>query len=312
MRPTEGAGAPRVALGDHEAGERLKGIALVCGAATVFTGLDSSAKYEGMHGIPTLQIVWTRYALSLVVAAFLLKPWQNPGMFRTRRPVAQAIRAAFLLGVTITNFIAVQHLQLSQTISISFAAPLFVTLLAGPLLGEWAGPRRWAAVVAGFIGVLIVVQPEPGAFQPWALFSVGTAVGNAGYALTTRMLSATESPGSMLIYGSLFSAIVLTPALPFFVLPSSGWVVFALCLTGITGGVGHWLIILGNRRAPATLLAPFSYVQLLSMIVSGYFIFGDVPKASTLLGAVIIIASGLYVLYHERRRTEFIAGGKEP
>ena len=305
MRPIEGGGAPRVAIGDHEARERLIGIALACAGVTVFTALDSSAKFEGLHGIPTLQIVWVRYAVSLVLAALMLRPWATPALYKTSRPGAHIVRGFFLLGSTAFNFIAVQHLQLAQTISISFAGPLIVTAAAGPLLGEWAGPRRWAAVIVGFLGVLVVVQPEPGAFQPWALFSVATAFCNAGYGIWNRLMSSTESPGSMLIYGSLLSTVLLAPAVPFdFVWPTNGWVIFALLLTGVAGGIGHWFIILANRRAPATLLAPFSYVQLLSMIVSGYLIFGDVPGRSTLVGALIIIASGLYVLYRERRRAD--------
>jgi drug/metabolite transporter (DMT)-like permease len=291
--------------GRDEARERLIGIALACTAVTIFTSLDTSAKFAGAHGIPTLQIVWIRYALSLLLAVLALRPWSAPALYRTRRPGAQAVRALFLLGSTGFNFIAVQHLQLAETISISFAGPLIITAVAGPLLGEWAGPRRWAAVIVGFIGVLVVVQPEPGAFQPWALFSVATAVCNAGYGLWNRLLSSTESPGSMLIYGSLLSTVLLAPGVPFvFVWPTNGWVIFALILTGVAGGFAHWLLILANRRAPATLLAPFSYVQLLSMIVSGFLIFGDVPGPSTLVGAVIIIASGLYVLYRERVRRE--------
>jgi drug/metabolite transporter (DMT)-like permease len=289
--------------GDPEGRERLVGIALTCAAVTIFTSLDSSAKFAGAHGIPTLQIVWVRYAVSVVFALLALRPWATPGLFRTSRPGAHVVRALFLLGSTAFNFIAVQHLQLAETISISFAGPLIVTAAAGPLLGEWAGPRRWAAVVVGFIGVLVVVQPEPGAFQPWALFSVATAFCNAGYAIWNRLMSSTESPGSMLIYGSLLATVVLAPGVPFvWVWPSAGSVVFALLLMGIAGGISHWLLILANRRAPATLLAPFSYVQLLSMIASGYLVFGDVPGPSTLVGAVIIVASGLYVLYRERVR----------
>ena len=291
--------------GDREARERLIGIALTCAAVTIFTSLDTSAKFAGAHGIPTLQIVWIRYALSLVLAVLALRPWANPALYRTRRPGAQIVRALFLLGSTAFNFIAVQHLQLAQTISISFAGPLIVTAAAGPLLGEWAGPRRWAAVIAGFLGVLVVVQPEPGAFQPWALFSVATAFCNAGYALWNRLLSSTESPASMLIYGSLLATVLVTPGVPFaWVWPTNGWVIVALITMGVGGGIGHWLLILANRRAPATLLAPFSYVQLLSMIAAGFLIFGDVPGPSTLFGAVIIIASGLYVLYREQRRRE--------
>ncbi len=290
-------------LGDREARERLVGIALACAAVTIFTSLDTSAKFAGAHGIPTLQIVWVRYAVSVVLAALALRPWAAPELYRTLRPGAHVVRALFLLGSTAFNFIAVQHLQLAQTISISFAGPLIVTAAAGPLLGEWAGPRRWAAVIIGFLGVLVVVQPEPGNFEPWALFSVATAFCNAGYAIWNRLLSSTESPASMLIYGSLLATVALAPGVPFvFVWPTNGWVIFALLLTGVAGGIGHWLLILANRRAPATLLAPFSYVQLLSMIASGFLIFGDVPGPSTLFGATIIIASGLYVLYREQRR----------
>jgi drug/metabolite transporter (DMT)-like permease len=215
--------------------------------------------------------------------------------------VVQGLRALFLLLSTALNFIAIQHLQLAQTVSITFAAPLIVTALAGPVLGEWAGPRRWAAVIVGFVGVIIIVQPEPDAFQPAALYSVAAAFCYAGYSLTTRLLSATESSGGMLIYGSLLAAVVLTPALPVVAIAPPDWrVALALVMTGLTGAIGHWFLIAANRRSPATLLAPFSYTQLLSMIAAGYLVFGDLPGASTLVGALVVIASGLYVLYRER------------
>jgi drug/metabolite transporter (DMT)-like permease len=292
---------PHLPLTDHESRERLQGIGLICAAVTFFSLLDTCAKFAASRGVPTLEVVWSRYALSVVFSVVLLRPWRRPSDYLTRRPVVQGLRALFLLVSTALNFIAIQHLQLAQTVSITFAAPLIVTALAGPLLGEWAGPRRWAAVVIGFVGVLIVIQPEPGAFQPAALYSVGAAFCYAGYALTTRLLSATESPGGMLIYGSALSAVALTPALPTVAMVPPDWLVAgALVMTGIAAAVGHWFLILANRRAPATVLAPFSYTQLLSMIAAGYFVFGDKPHASTLVGALVIIASGLYIIYRER------------
>jgi drug/metabolite transporter (DMT)-like permease len=266
-----------------------------------FTLLDVGAKFAARHGIPTLEVVWARNATSLVLAVAILRPWRRFADYATRRPGAQALRALFLVVSTGLNFMALRHLQLAQTVSITFAAPFMVTAFAGPVLGEWAGPRRWAAIVVGFIGVLIIVQPEPGAFQPAALYSVGAAVCYAGYSLTTRMLSATESPASMLVYASLLGTLVLTPGLPAVAVMPADWLVAAaLATTGLSAVAGHWLLILANRHAPATVLAPFTYTQLIWMVIAGYVVFDDVPNAATLIGALIVVASGLYVLSRER------------
>jgi drug/metabolite transporter (DMT)-like permease len=302
VRPTDfRAGGATGPISDREARDRLTGIALMCAAVTIFAGLDSLAKYAGLHGVPPIEVSWARYAMSLVFAAPFLKPWRNPAVFVTRRPLAQALRALLLLGSTIFNFIAVRHLQLAQTVSITFATPLIVTALAGPILGEWAGPRRWAAVVVGFVGVLIVVQPQPGSFQPAALLSIASMLCYAGYVVATRLLAATETAGSLLIYGSLLATLLLTPALPLVAMvPSMPLVIVALCLTGVAGAASHWLLILANRRAPATLLVPFSYIEIIPMVASGYFIFDDLPPTTTLIGAAVIIASGLYILYRQQ------------
>jgi drug/metabolite transporter (DMT)-like permease len=292
---------PQHKLSDHEARERLIGIGLSCLAVTIFSVLDTSAKYATLHGIPTLEVAWFRYALSVVFAVILLQPWRHPADYVSHRPVLQGVRAVFLLASTVLNFMALQTLPLTQTVSITFAAPLIVTALAGPILNEWAGPRRWAAIVVGFAGVLIVVHPSPAGFQPGVLYSVVAAFCYAGYGLTTRMLASTESPAGMLIYGSLIAAIALTPSLPTaWVLPTGALVITALVLSGLAGALGHWFLILANRRAPATVIAPLAYTQLLSMAVTGYLVFGSVPDISTLAGALVIIASGVYIVYRER------------
>jgi drug/metabolite transporter (DMT)-like permease len=292
---------PHEPLTVQESAERLRGIGLICAAVANFTLIDTAAKFAAAHGIPTLEVVWARYAVSLVVAVLLLRPWRRPVDYVTRRPLSQGVRAVFLLLSTVFNFIAIQHLQLSESVAINFASPLIVTALAGPVLGEWAGPRRWAAVVVGFIGVVIVAEPDPGAFQPAVLFSLASAFAYAGYALTTRLLSATESPGGMLVYGSLVGTIALTAALPTATFVTPDWAIACvLIISGTAAAIGHWFVILANRHTPATVLAPFSYTQILSMIAAGYLVFGDVPSLSTLLGALVIVASGLYILYRQR------------
>ena len=292
---------PHLPLTAEESAERLSGVALICGAALMFTLIDTSAKYAAAHLVPTLEIVWVRYALSLLFSAIVLRPWRHWSAYVTHRPWAQLIRAVLLLGSTVFNFIAIQHLQLAQTASINFASPLLVTAAAGPILGEWAGPRRWAAVIVGFLGIIVIMQPTPGTFQPVALFSVASSACYAGYALSTRLLSATESAGSLLIYGSLPSVLFLTPTVPAVaVLPPTWIVAGTLVLMGLVAGLGHWFLILASRRAPATVLAPFTYTQVLWMVASGYLVFGDLPGLSTLAGAVIVIGSGLYLLYRER------------
>jgi drug/metabolite transporter (DMT)-like permease len=292
--------APSGPVSAAESAERMRGILLICIAVATFACLDASAKYAA-RWIPVWEIVWARYTISLVLAVAYLRPWRHLADYVTHRPVAQIVRAVFLLASTGFNFIAVSHLQLADTVSINFAAPLMVTALSGPMLGEWPGPRRWAAVVVGFIGVLIVLRPTPDAFQPAALWAVGSAICYTGYQLTTRQLTATESPAGLLVYGSLIAVIATSPPIPFIGVAPPTWQVWvALAITGIAGTVGHWLLIIANRDTPAPVLAPFVYTEIVWMIVIGYALFGDLPQSSTLIGAAVVVASGLYVLYRER------------
>jgi drug/metabolite transporter (DMT)-like permease len=294
-------------MADHppppgEVAARLRGIALICLAVLLFSILDTAAKYAGRY-VPPLEVAWARYALNLVFAVIVLRPWAFPSDYRTRRPVVQIVRALFLLMSTVFNFIALRYLQLAEAASITFVAPLLVTAFAGPILGEWAGPRRWAAIVIGFIGVLIILEPHPDYFRLEALYSVGAALCYAGYSLTTRLLAGTESPAGMLIYSALISTLLLTPVVPVIgKLPPDWLVATALVVTGMMGAVGHWCLIFAHRHAPATVLAPFAYTQIVWMVASGYLVFGDWPGSSTIFGAVIVIASGLYVLYRESAR----------
>jgi len=272
----------------------------MCLAMLMFSVLDTSAKYVS-RSMPALEIVWARYAFSVVFAAVVLRPWADWRAYAMRRPWVQTLRALLLLGSTVLNFIALRYLQLAETAAIAFAAPFFIVALAGPVLGEWAGPRRWIAAGIGFAGVIIIVEPGPSTFQPAALLSLAAACCYAGYNLTTRLLSGTESSASLLLYPAVFATVLLTPALPVVGTPPPDWLIAGLLLvTGAAGGLGHWFLIVAHRRAPASLLAPFQYTQVLWMPMAGYLVFHDVPAGNTALGAAIIVASGLYILYRER------------
>jgi drug/metabolite transporter (DMT)-like permease len=284
------------------AGHRLRGITFYLVALFLFTVLDTSAKYAA-RSVPAMEVTWVRFVGHAVLALLFLRPWQNLALYRSRRPVLQFLRSVLLFGSTIFNFLALTHLQMAETISIGFGSAFVVAGLAGPVLGEWIGPRRWIAIVVGFLGVIVVTRPGPAGVDPAVFFSVGSLCCNSGYLLLTRLLAPSESAGSMLLFPAIAATVLLAPfAVPIAVLPPNPLVAFALVMTGICGAVGHWFLIEAHRRAPAGVLAPFVYSGLIWMIGLGYLVFDDVPHEFTILGAAIVIGSGLYILYRERVR----------
>ncbi|MFC7398651.1 DMT family transporter [Chelatococcus sp. GCM10030263] len=279
---------------------RLVAIAFALAAVLGFACIDTSGKWLNQYMDP-LQTVWVRYFGSVVFVLALVNPLGRPRIFVTRAPGLQATRSLLLLVSTILNFWALVYLQLSEMSAISFSAPLMVALLAGPLIGEWAGPRRLAAIAVGFLGVLVITRPGLGGFQPAALLSVASACASAGYTLTTRMLAARDPPETTMVYSGAAGVVLLTPIIPFiWTEPASLliWGVMVLC--GFAGAVGHWFLILACRHAPAPVLAPFSYTHIIWATLLSYWVFGQVPDAMTLVGAGIVIASGLYLLHRER------------
>ena len=281
---------------------RLVAIGLMCGAIACFALLDASAKWLSSVVDP-LQVVFARYAGSMALVLAFLNPWSRPGILRTKRPWLQGVRSLLLLGSTALNFIALKYLQLAETVSIMFATPLLVALVSGPLLGEWPGPRRLIAIGVGFIGVLVITRPGMGSMHPAAILIVFGCLCYGFYSLATRVLSAFDPPETTMVYSGVAGTLAMLPLLPWIWTTPDGWLPWALMLaTGVFGGFGHWLLILAHRLAPATVLAPFIYSQIIWMIALGWFVFGQLPDRWTFAGAGIVIASGLYLLYRERVR----------
>ena len=229
------------------------------------------------------------------------RPFAHPAVFRSRRPILQILRSLLLLGSTTANFLALRQLQLAETSTINFLTPLFVVLLAGPLLGEWAGGGRLVAVAIGFIGVVVATGPGTSAFHPVVLVAVAGVACNAGYALATRMLARSDSSRTTLTWTPIAGVVLLTPLLPFiWINPPTLSALAIMVGMGFFGAGGHWLLILAHERAPASVLTPFSYTQLLWMIISGLVVFGDRPTGAVLVGAGIVVGCGFYLIWRER------------
>jgi len=281
---------------------RLTGIALMCGAVGCFSFLDATAKYLGRH-MDMLEVVWARYTFAFLLALVFSNPLTQPGLLRTARPALQIGRSVLLLGSTMLNFFALKYLQLDQALAITFSTPFLVAALAGPVLGEWVGPRRWAAIGVGFLGVLVVTRPGFSAVHPAALLSTGAAMCYAAYALTTRILARSDSNQTTLFYSNLVGTIVMIPAVVAVgTVPDSPVIALLMIATGALASIGHYLLIVAHRMAPASVLSPFIYSQLVWTVALGYLIFTDVPNAWTMTGAGIVVASGLYLLPRERVR----------
>jgi drug/metabolite transporter (DMT)-like permease len=282
---------------------RLIGIGLVSLTYVLFTLLDGSAKWL-VGGMPVVMVVWLRFITHVVFAGAVLFPMRGLALVRTEHLRWHLVRAVMFMAMTGMNVWALQYLQLAVTSSIFFAVPILIALLAAPLLGERLDRGRWAAIVAGFAGVLVIVRPGSTEFQPAMLLSMVNAFMYALFILMTRRLAAYDSPETIQYVPALGAAIGLAPlAIAAWEWPDT-WLEWTVaCLLGVFGGLGHQLLALAHRYAPATVIAPFLYQQVIYMALFGYVVFGDVPAPAVGVGAAIVIASGLYLFARERRRS---------
>ena len=284
---------------------RFTAIGLMLLALVFFSVLDSSVKYLGAtSNLPVMQLAWVRFLVQfglLLVFVPALGLMSIERLFTTSQFTKQLVRSTLMAMTTIFNFLAVQYLRLDQTVTIAFLAPLVVAALAGPLLGEWVGWRRAVAIAVGFIGVLIAVRPGVGDVHPAFIYSFLAMAAYALFMLLTRHLAPYDPPLVTLFYSMFVGTLFLAPlAISEWVWPES-WTTWAMLLSlGVLGGTGHFLFILAYNRAPASAISPFLYAQLITMVALGYLMFGDMPDLWTLVGAGVIIASGIYLIHRER------------
>jgi len=280
----------------------FRGILLMCLGVAMFPFLNTCAKLLSAD-YPLLEIVWARFAGHFVVMTLIFLPTRGWRLFAAHRPSIQFVRSAFLLGSTLFFIKAISTVPLATASTIGFTTPLMVTALSVPLLHEAVGPRRWAAVAVGFIGVLIVVRPGSGFANPSVLLLVGSAACYALYQIATRRSAQYDDAATGIVYAALIGTVVMSAIVPFdFELPRR-WTDYLLFAgLGVFGGFGHYFVTQAFRLGPAALISPLGYVELLGTTVMGYLVFGNFPDLWTWVGAALIVASGIYIAFRERRR----------
>lgn len=278
----------------------FRGIILAVVATMLFASSDTIAKYLS-GDLPIIEFIWFRYALNTGFALCLPKPTPRPPRL-SRRPWWQTVRAVCAVGSSVLFVMGVRQMTMAQATTISFLSPLLVTILSIPFLGEQVGIRRWAAVAAGMLGMIIVIRPGLAGFQPAALFGVGSSLCWAVSLILTRKLAAEDPPRTTVLWSAMAGLMILSVALPFQAIWPT-WTQLGLALViGIVATGGQWLVILAHRIAPASVLAPIFYAQLIWSATTGYLVFHNLPDEWTGVGAAIIIGSGLYTAHRERVR----------
>jgi drug/metabolite transporter (DMT)-like permease len=279
----------------------FRGIALIL-ASTVFLGIsDVTSKYLSAT-LPSIEIAWIRF----LVFALIMVPAMLPGSplfaLRTGRPGLQAMRGVALLGSSLFFISGLRFLPIAEASATGFVSPLFVTALSIVFLSENVGVRRWLATAVGLIGVLIILRPGSSSFHPAVFFPLVSALSWACMLIMTRMMSGREAAITTMTYSSIVGVGILSALVPLvWVAPSWHDILFGI-LVGLASTVGQWIVVLAFRYADASVLAPFSYTQLLWVSILGFLIFGEVPDVWTVTGAAFIVASGLYTAHRERLR----------
>lgn len=279
------------------------GIALILSAWLFFSTVDTSVKWLALAGLPALQLAFMRYLVSFLMSLTMgvhkgtVFEWAGP---REMRLVI--LRGALLVIATILNFIALRYLPLSVTASILNSAPIILTALAVPLLGERVGPLRWAAVIVGFLGVLVVIRPLGAEFHWASILMVFNAFAMAFFAILTRKLSGSISTQTMQVYmGAIGTCALIVPALLTWQAPTTAFEWSLLVGIGLSAWVGHELYARAHAFAEASVLIPFNYAFIVYLTLAGLVVFGTVPDVEVLIGAAIIVGSGLLIWWRETR-----------
>lgn len=271
-----------------------RGILWMLAASFLFASQDAIAKTLALdYSVP--QVVWARFFFHFLFMALIFN-LRLPAVLATARPAAQVLRASALLLMMTLFYGALSFLPLADATALLFLGPILVTALSVPFLGERVGPRRWAGVVVGFLGALIIIRPGFGVLQVGSLLAVGAAFLFALYQLATRDLSRTDTAMTTLAHTALLGAVGATIVVAFYWTADpdlEGWAL--MMLLGACGGASQYSLIKGYEAAPAATVAPFFYTDLMWAVGYGFVLFAHLPDAWTVAGAVIIAGSGLYI-----------------
>ncbi|MCB1377168.1 MAG: DMT family transporter [Alphaproteobacteria bacterium] len=280
----------------------LLGIGLMIAAMMSLPFLDVVAKFLGQQGIPVMQIVWARLFFGALMTYPLAARRAGLGVIRPGMPVVHSSRAVLLIAATAFFFAALKYLPIADTLSIFFVQPLIITMLSPVVLGEHVGIRRWAAVIVGFIGTLIIIRPGLQEINPGVFLALASGTSLAIYMLLTRRISGRADAMVTTFHTSLLGALMTSVIAVFVWVPPapSQWLLFMLL--AFIANFGHYMIVRAYDHAEASLLAPLAYTEMIMAVAAGWYFFGDFPDAWTFVGVAILIASAIYISFRERVR----------
>jgi len=285
----------------------LAGIAIVLMATVFFAVTDTTAKYVNAAGVPLLMALWARYAFQAIATSLVVVPLGGWSVMRTRQLLFHALRGLMLVTSSGLVFVSLKFMAVGEFTAIMLITPLVLTLVAGTFLKEQVSPLRWALVSGGFIGTLVIIRPGGESFTPAMLLPLAQVVTNCGFQVLTIRLARTENPLTMNFYTGWVGALVATPLLLLAwdpQVPAGLWGL--LVLMGVAGAMGHFLLILAYRRAPASTLTPYLYAQIGFAMACGWVVFGHVPDGWSILGMSLIAlcgAAGAWLTVVEHRQT---------
>lgn len=280
----------------------LRAILAILFSVSCFSVLNAVSKTLTQH-YPVAEVVWARYIVAFGFMLALFLPRSGLNLFRWRNVGSQVIRGFLLFCSSFLYFHGLVHMPLASAASISLTSPLIVTALSARFLGEPVGTRRWIAVCVGFAGALIVVRPGAANFNWYALLIVASTVSSALYQLFSRRYGQTERPDASATMATIVGTVAAAPFLPFeWVTPVLGWDLVLFLGLGAMAAIGHYFLTIAYSQAPAAVVAPFNYTQLVGAALLGYLVFDNIPDFWTWVGAGVIVCSGLYIGHQERLR----------
>ena len=280
----------------------LLGVLFICLSGVTSPLMNGFAKLLG-ESYSSLQVSWARAFGHVVFMLIAFVPRFGLRMLRTRRLGKHLVRSACLIISNLAYFFSIGFIPIGKAASINMIGPLLVAALAWPMLRERTTPGRVIAVCVGFLGVLAIIRPGTEVFHWAALVIIFSALMNGFYQIFTREIADTEAAETSAIYSSLVGAFGMLLVLPFiWKTPASLTHLALFCSLGVLGAISHYFVALALGFAPANIVTPFTYVQMLGSVLVGFVMFGDLPDTMTWLGAAIVVASGLYVGWTQTRR----------
>jgi drug/metabolite transporter (DMT)-like permease len=289
-----------------------RGILYVCASMVLSAIMSVGIKWLS-DLYPAVELTFFRSLFGFIPVVVFVGRAGGVGTLRTQRPGSHFLRSTVWVASFICSFLSLHFLTLANSVAFSFLAPLFMTILSVPMLGERVGIHRWAAVILGFLGVLFMARPDGAVFQLGTIFGIANALFWAIGSLSVRQLTRTESSSSITFYTHLFSTLLLGIALPFFWTAPSWQGLLAMGGLGLLGGISQYWTTQAFSYAPASAVAPFNYTQMIWAVVFGFIVWGDLPTVHLMIGVALVVASGLYILHREtrHRRAASPPSGKE-